>query len=386
MDRKKRLLLLNEMMDHKSTSYAIRYDTAMRLSQEFDVLMISPNYKAEKKNVKRRHNNDFMEVKSLGFLSAKFRRGGFGFLDLLCKIRYVFKFKPDVVFTTSGHRPSQLIPSLIAKLFFHSFLIDERWEFYGKGGRSDERKGFIGKMIRVYDKLFEAAAVGCFDKCIAVSHFLKDKLKRGNVIFYPGVIDFEKYKKFDYQDVRNELGIKDNVVLIGLLSLGKLDHDDYAPFYDAIEKILKTNKNIFLFCTGEDNYIKDVIIRRFDDHTIFKGWLEKSVLFKYLSSCDIFLLPLNPSPRNLGRWPIKFNEFVFYNRPIITSSRHDIATFLNNKNLIRTYDYVSDEKVIDRVLLQSIEDKNTACSLKKDAIAALSIDGKVDFLKEIMTI
>ena len=49
----------------------------------------------------------------------------------------------------------------------------------------------------------------------------------------------------------------------------------------------------------------------------------------HLSSCDAFVLPLNPVRRNLGRWPHKFSEFVFLERAIVTGKIGDQANLVS---------------------------------------------------------
>lgn len=378
----KRILLLNEMMVNDSTSYNVRFDTAKYLSYKYKVLMISPTDNRKFLYHTNSHKSNFNEVISAGILPNKFRRGGFSFIDMITKIFFILLFKPHIILTTTGHRPSQLVPALIGKLLFNSCLIDERWEFYGTGGRSDERKGFVGKTVVLYDRLLELSTIRFFDKCIAVSKFLKEQLKSDKVIFYPGVIDFSRYSKYNKKEARKELKIPTNYKLIGLLSLGDLDHNDYILFFNEISNLILQDKDIFIFCTGEKKYITEEILTRFQDRVIYKGWLPENSLYKHLSACDMFLLPLNASKRNLGRWPIKFNEFVYFDRPILTSSNHDISDFFGKTSKILKYNSF-DEKEIRNKLLLGLQNKLHYDNYVQTQVRKLDVKAKIIFLETL---
>ena len=107
-------------------------------------------------------------------------------------------------------------------------------------------------------------------------------------------------------------------------------------------------------------------------NVIYKGWLSFKQYNLHLSSCDSFILPLNPVPRNLGRWPHKFSEFVFLERPIITGKIGDQA------NLVSKFE------------IGYCLDNNTAsyCSCIKRIIKGFEITNKEGFntLKSKLTI
>lgn len=373
----KRILLLNEMMFGNGTSYAIRFDTAKELSIKNRLLLISPTQRRNLHSSKIQVNPNFVEIISPGILPKAFRRGGFSILDLFCKIFYVIKFRPEVIYTTSGHRPSQLLPAILGKLLYKTTIIDERWEYYH--GRRNERKGFIGSLIKRYDKSLEKRSIPSYDRCIAVSNFLANELNNSNVSFYPGVIDFRKYEYYEITDARKILNLPIDAKIIGLISLGNLDHSDYLHFYSALNDEMQRDSNLFIFCTGEKKYIESEILTRFQN-VIYKGWLSERDLYIHLSACNTFALPLNPTERNLGRWPIKFNEFIFFRRKIITSSEHDIGYLFSESDNIITYNNKEIKLLSDKIhnaLSSEVNSDHAAVLIDK-----LSISRKVEFLEK----
>jgi len=45
----------------------------------------------------------------------------------------------------------------------------------------------------------------------------------------------------------------------------------------------------------------------------------------------MFVLPLNPTERNLCRWPIKFNDYLYFRKPVLINPEHEVAA-LSVKN------------------------------------------------------
>lgn len=372
-----KVFLLNEMMHCNSASYKIRKDTATALSLGHKVIMISPTFTSTIKPKKILHNDNFIEYTSPGILKKELRRGGFSLLDLLFKVFIILKAKPEVVYTTTGHRPAQLIPTLIAKLLFKAIVIDERWEYYGVGGRSAERRSLLGNVIKTYDQYLERSAINHFHLCITVTERLRDKLGDRNTTMFPGVIDTQGYIINSTSEARRTLGMPERWFVIGALSLGKLDHSDYIPFFEAFGELVIDHPDIRLFCTGEHAYLISFLCKHFPNNLIYKGWLTQAELNKYLSASDMFILPLNPTERNLCRWPIKFNEFLFYKKPVIINPEHEISTLAAANPLV----YITDNNVKDikKSILHLFHNRHNSMEavMSSDFI---SFEKKIEFL------
>jgi len=379
-----RIILLNEMMYMRGGSYKIRYDLASSFSNNMEVIMISPSYDPIFKIKKILHSDSFTEYVTSGFLTSKFRRGGFGIIDLLFKVYIILKNKPDLVYVTTGHRPSQLIPALISKFLFGSTIIDERWEYYGKDGRALDRKGFIGFFIKYYDLITEKRLINFYDYCICISKYLLIKLQSKNTIFLPGVIDYSNHVFYDKHKIRKVLEIDIETKLFCILGIAEIEYIDYKPFFSEIINLIKRGENISIFVTGEKNFINGKLNDIFGDNLIYKGWLSNDKLYQYLSATDVFLLPLENSPKNLGRWPIKFNDFIFFKKPIITFRDHDISDFFGEKEYIITYSNIdSDEIKFVMKKAISLIDSNES-DIGENEIKQLNIDSRIKSIMNLL--
>jgi hypothetical protein len=333
-----KILLLNEMMDSGSVSFYIREQTAIELVRRgHEVTMISPSLKSPSL-VKINYGNGVKYIFSAGILPVKYRRGGFGIIDLFTKIFYILFNNIDVVYTTAGHRPSQFIPALIAKKIKKIKIVDEWWEWYGKEGRAGVRSSVIGKIIGKYDDVFELKLKPHYDHVISISSYLQKRLveigmseKRLSVLH--GAINSDKFINYDIIEAKKKLDLDINTTIIGLIAVGELDHDDNKYFINSFLKQVESNPELRLFVTGEEKYIYEKFNHLLNSKVIYKGWLNFRDYNLHLSSCSYFALPLNPMPRNLGRWPHKFSEFVYLERPIITNIEGDQASLIRKYNI-----------------------------------------------------
>ncbi len=382
-----KILLLNEMMNSGSVSYYIREQTAIELSQKgHAVTMISPSLKSPSFGTSF-IKNDVKYVFSPSLLPAKYRRGGFGILDLLTKLYYIITNKFNIIHTTSGHRPSQFIPSVASQKIKKSKIIDEWWEWYDKEGRAGTRNSFIGRLIGKYDDLFELRLKKYYDHIISISSFLQKRLtdngfpKKKLTVLY-GAINSEKFISYSINEARKKTGISPDDIIIGLIAVGELDHEDNTLFIESFLILSEKYPRLRLFVTGEKKYILKTFGQLIGTKVIYKGWLNIESYNLYLSSCNYFALPLNPVPRNLGRWPHKFSEFVFMERPIITNLLGDQAELVRKYKIGHCLDYNSEvfKTSLDEILSAKVMiDVNGFKILKNE----LTIKKRVERMNDI---
>lgn len=360
------VLLLNEMMNSGSVSYYIREQTAIELAKKgHKVTMISPSLKTPSLG-KRTYSNGVRYIFSASILPVKYRRGGFGIIDLFTKLFFVLFYSFDVVHSTAGHRPSQFIPAFIAKKMRKVKSIDEWWEWYGKEGRAGTRSSFVGRLIGKYDDVFEIKLRPFYNHVISISSYLEKRLvacgmSENRLSVLHGAINCDKFINYNINEAKKSLGLDENTTIIGLIAVGELDHEDNKYFIESFLELSKKDTTLRLLVTGEEKYILKVFGHLLTSNVIYNGWLSFKDYNRYLSSCSYFALPLNPIPRNLGRWPHKFSEFVYLERPVITSTVGDQA------DLVRKYNVgfcIENSKVAYLSELESILLNKTSVNVK----------------------
>ena len=113
-------------------------------------------------------------------------------------------------------------------------------------------------------------------------------------------------------------------------NLSEDDHYDNVMFFEAFDRLSDEYNNIKLFVTGEQKYIKRILSNyNFGDKVIYKGWLDFHVYNFFLSSCNIFVLPLRNNNRNAGRWPNKISDYFTLERPVFTNATGDLTTLFS---------------------------------------------------------
>jgi len=309
-------------------SFQIRRETSLGLAKkQNNVIFIYPNSRFKFKTFKHPELK-LNSIGTPGLLPMRFRSGGFGILDGLVKSIIVLLYNPDVIQVTNGHRPSHLLPSVLGKIIGGSKIINECWEWLGKGGYADKRKGSIGKLVSLYDKTFELCVEKIYDKTIVISNALKKRYKdRSKVIVLHGGAISSKLKPYSIKSARKMLGIDCKFIMIGMSNVSRSDHADNSVFFDSLRTLTKKFPYIKLLCTGtETKYINEVKKEyELTGGLIFPGYVDFEKYNLYLSSCDFFVLPLRNTKINKGRWPNKIGDYLSLERPIITNPTGDIC-------------------------------------------------------------
>ena len=330
-----KILILSDYIENfdDKASYEIRYLTALSLAERGnDVAFISPKNK-KKKPTHKKYNAELKILTSPGLFSNKYRAGGFSFIDALKKTKFVLKNNFDIIQATNGHRPSQFLPCIVGKYIKKAKIVDECWEWLGEGGYAENRVGIMGKLVGMYDRYFELNLKKFYDNIITISSELKNRFKNKDSVFiiHGGTQD-KFFKDYNIYEVRKELNLDKSELIIGMSNVCSSDENDNKIFFNAFERVTKEHKNCYLLMTGTDqNYIKKIgDTYNISEKIIYIGYVNFELYNKYLSCCDFFVLPLNNTVINRGRWPNKIGDYLCVNRPIITNPTGDIKELINS--------------------------------------------------------
>lgn len=341
-------------------SFKIRYLTSKKLSEfGHEVTYIYPSFSGRK--IVKKETKNLTLVATPGIFSKRLRKGGFSFLDIITKIKYVIAEDYDVIHVSCGHRPAQLIPALVGKYYNRSIIVDEWWEWYGGNGIAKYRKGFIGKFIGLYDTIFEIFTKKFYHGVIPITNVLKQRIKKHSYVeVMHGGAEDSALIEYDINSARSELNLPKDYFIIGLSNFDEEDYKDNAKFLNAFAKLSKQYDNLRLFLTGEEEYINYFLSKSgFADKIIYSGWVEFEKYNKYLSACNLFVLPLTKSKRNSGRWPNKLGDYLCVNRPIISNHCGDLEEFFGIHKIGYLCDSTEDGYY---KMLKTVTDKKVDCS------------------------
>ncbi len=313
-------------------SFQIRKLTAIGLSKKgFHVIFMYPREKGlwlEINRIETDQEGSVTTIGTPGFLPVRLRTGGFGFLDCVFKSYFVLTYHPDIVQVVTGHRPSNLLPSLLGKYIHGSFIVDERWEWLGKDGYADKRKSFSGRLVSLYDRCFEISCERFYNAIIVISSHLKSRFSRKDKVhILPGGANDSNLKPINLSYARELLDISKDDFIIGLSNVTRNDHDDNKLFFQAFRNLICETTNLKMMITGTDTeYINGVIYEYgLERVIIFPGYVSLSNYNLYLSICNIFVLPYTDTTINRGRWPNKLGDYLCVQRPVVTNPTGDVG-------------------------------------------------------------
>jgi glycosyltransferase involved in cell wall biosynthesis len=224
------------------------------------------------------------------------------------------------------------IPAYLSKLIYGTVIIDEWWEWFGEGGiASDIKKGFLQKLRAKYDNVAEIALKSKFDGIIAIANGLKKRLRdSSNCVVLHGATEFGEMRPYPIGEARKLLNLSPDNIILGMSKVTGGDHKENEPFFKAFGKLSEKYPQLKLLVSGTPSYIKNYLSPLLGRNLIDIGWQTFDKYNLYLCACNVFVLPFSNIPRNIGRWPNKFGDYLALNRPIITNDTGDISHYLKN--------------------------------------------------------
>jgi hypothetical protein len=283
-----------------------------------------------------RHVPNVRVIETPRRLALFLSRGGFGLGDVLLRVFHVLTNRYDVIHcVAAGHRPAQLIPALVARFFTHATIIDEWWEWMGGKGIASQRKGLGQKIVGWYDTAVELPSKRWSHGVICITTALMQRLPAGtNSIVLRGASESGYLQAFPMRESRETLNLEMNDFIIGMSNLCQGDHEDNTPCLTAIQQAMRFSPQLKLLATGSRDYLASRIEPMFPpNQLIMVGWVEFEMYNRFLSACNVFVLPFPLSLRNKGRWPNKIGDYICLKRPIITNPTGDVEVLLKETEI-----------------------------------------------------
>ncbi len=388
-----KILMLGDFIKaHRaSCAYRVRYLTARALAERgHEVTYVFPSLESTR-SVRQQELPNFVLVESPGWFPARFRSGGFGALDTVVKTVEAISGGYDIIHVTSGQRPAQIIPSLCGRWFRNSSLVCEWWEWHGRGGLADERKGMMGKIMGAYDSLFELPAKRLYDLTLPITSTLRARLSRWPDVYkrsfvLRGGAEASALRPIGKPQARSALSISENLFIFGMSNVHPDDEGDNRLFFDAFCHLAERFPDVRLLVTGGAEYLH-ALLDAFPcrDRVIYPGWLDFEQYNLYLAACDVFVLPLRPTARNAGRWPNKIGDYLSLERPILTNPTGDLEELFSTKRLGLLCPASSDG--FEQACAELMRNPNGLTKLCADgrglAEQELSFSARVDRLEEL---
>ena len=188
-------------------------------------------------------------------------------------------------------------------------------------------------------------------------------------------------------DARKATGFNLESFIIGMSNVIASDHEDNAIFFQAFGKLINHYSDLYLVVTGSEKQYIDYIINKFSlhGHIFSTGWISFDQYNKYLSSCDIFVLPFRDTNINSGRWPNKIGDYFCLKRPVLTNPTGDVEKFVNKHQVGILCDPTPEGfyEAIGTLLNKTINPVNYSIDSLNVAGNVLSFDCRIDNILEL---
>ncbi|MDO9087401.1 MAG: glycosyltransferase family 4 protein [Anaerolineaceae bacterium] len=294
-------------------------------SRGHKVTIIATSRKSKIKVKETRFENNILLVEMPDLFNGPLR-SGWDLWNIINRIIWLRNKKFDLVHSFES-RPTVIFPSLYLKKRKIPIIMD--WaDWFGKGGSVEERENPIVRfLLRPIETFFEEKFRTKADFHTVICTELRDKLvclgvSINNILLIRNGVDLRTEIPINKIHAREILNIDKEMIIIGWL--GSTFKKDAILMATAFEIISKQNSNVFLLIAG---YFNHDIKKLFNNSKkiIETGFVDQEVLDYYLSSVDLFWLPLRNTKANRGRFPFKLTQYMMFGKPIVSSPVGDIT-------------------------------------------------------------
>lgn len=321
----------------KDNFYRI-YNLSFYTSKKNEVILFTtnPDYSVFWKTL--RLNDNFIIVLFPSYIFPNLiGKTGFGLMNTLMRSIYILFSKPQIVYSDSNQRFTSGIPCLVSKLVYRSKYYAEWWDYYGKGGLFDYKKG-LKKIIGYYEHYSEIPMKKSADLIVVLSSYMSERalklgIEKDRILMIPGGADVDNIPFYNKSQFRMKYGFKDDSFVFGFVGINSQELNDIMPFIEALEILKqKVNFNIEWFTTGDsiENCLADKTMLGKEYHNF--NYLSYNSFAELLSCADCFVSLLEDTAQNRVRWPNKIGDYFAAGRPILASFVGELRT-ISQKNL-----------------------------------------------------
>ncbi|GAB6147245.1 glycosyltransferase [Desulfocicer niacini] len=314
------------------------------------------------------------------------RRTGFGLLSVILKTFYVLVNNFEIYHSDAGHRPSGGFPIIFKKIFVPLIYITEWWDYFGRGGQFDNKKGIKKITHGYYDLIFEVPEKKIADGVICLSTGMFNRAKKlnsnNNIVIISGGSDIESIPFYPTVAFRKKYNISTSSLTFGFVGMNREEVYDIMPFIKAIQDLIKSGLDVTWYTTG--GYIPETIKKELNigKELIEFGWVDYKYFSEILSCADCFILLQREDLKSYTRWPNKIGDYLAAGRPILTNPFGEMKRIVaDNEHCFFTtqYNVESTTQIIKDIYINR-PDQNLRCQIRGHAENEVSWNKKAQQL------
>jgi glycosyltransferase involved in cell wall biosynthesis len=251
-------------------------------------------------------------------------RSGWDPLDTVRRVTAVMRDelgRPDIVHAFDS-RPSVILPAIYLAKRSSAPLVMDWADWWGRGGTIESRHA--GRLTRVLTRgpetWFEEAFRHRAKRTTVIAGALAERARglgipRDSIALIRQGCDTLEIVPVETAEARRRCGLPEGVPLIGFE--GSLLDDDRALLVRLFKALKATDQRVELLVIGGRELPDLPGLRRV-------GFVPRNQLSDYLGACELFVLPLNDTVANRGRWPSKINDYLSSGRPTVATRVGDL--------------------------------------------------------------
>ncbi|MCD4735994.1 MAG: glycosyltransferase family 4 protein [Bacteroidales bacterium] len=327
------ILMLNHNMSGTGTflrCYGFGCELA-KLGHDVTILTTSKSRRIRKDIIRQ----DKLKIVEFPDLFIGKLRNGFCPYNTLNRISFLRNFKCDIVHAFDS-RPVVIFPALYISRLKKVPLVMDWADWWGRGGTIAERSGKLFQYtFGAIETLFEEKFRHFASSATVISKALFQRLV--NLTFDPQRIllvhqgcDVDRIKPLDKVACRKELFLDENQNIIGYL--GVLLPGDAPLLFETCNIIAEKINNFKLLLIGNTRMPLNCQLKQYD-WLYSTGFIPDDVMNKYISACDVMILPLKNNIASNGRWPSKVNDYLSAGKPVVSTPVSDLKEIFSTHEI-----------------------------------------------------
>jgi glycosyltransferase involved in cell wall biosynthesis len=264
-------------------------------------------------------------------------RTGWDLWDTLRRILFLKDKTFDIIHGFES-RPVVSLPALFMRNRLGVPLILTWADWFGKGGRSEERPWFIRIFMAPIEEFCEKYFYPKADFIVAMGEPLLGKaenmgIPKGNIISLLHGSDVERTRAFSQPDAKSKLGNKlpQNTLFLGYLGyFWSVNADLLFQTFRLVKATIHQPVKLLLIGNHRVNLPK-LLPGDLKNDVVETGWAAYEDVNYYLCASDVLLLPFVRTPVTESIWPSKINDYLASGRPIVATDMNILREIYKKK-------------------------------------------------------
>lgn len=265
-------------------------------------------------------------------------------------------------------RPVVIGPALYVQKQQRIPLIMDWCDWFGQGGSVEERANpIVRTILRPIETFFEERFRCQANGTTVINTLLQQKARslgipQEQILMLPNGADISNTHPQDKHRLRQKLGLPKTASIIAYT--GSMFQADAQLMAASFNRIIQHNPATRLLLVGYTNVAVEKLVNN-PDNVIRTGKVTYAQLRDYVIASDLGWLPLSNIGANRGRFPMKLNDFMSAERPVMVTNVGDLGSIVQKYDIGRVS--IDTPESVAQVTLNLLQDTAVMDELGKKA-------------------